>query len=197
MSSPSASTRARKGPASGYAWRAAATSNSKTAELVRLPSRSRMLDSMSAFAVFPVVRALRIFSAAAMALSTATACASARERSCPWRAGCGAPPIQTGSCVRASLKDGGRIARSWPQGHRHRSDVAVRLALAPFKLSELMKSLEPIGIDRWAVEQDLKHGILDLFGCPSLNLSASVQRVQSGVAIGPNLWMVDGRHGEQ
>ena len=46
------------------------------------------------------------------------------------------------------------------------SDVAVRLALAPFSLSELMKSLEPIGIDRWAVELNLKHGIRDLFGCP-------------------------------
>ena len=29
-----------------------------------------------------------------------------------------------------------------------------------------MKSLEPIGIDRWAVELNLKHGIRDLFGCP-------------------------------
>ena len=46
------------------------------------------------------------------------------------------------------------------------SDVAARLALAPFTLTELMKSLEPIGIDRWAVELNLKHGIRDLFGCP-------------------------------
>ena len=44
--------------------------------------------------------------------------------------------------------------------------MAARLALAPFTLSELMKSLEPIGIDRWAVELNLKHGIRDLFGCP-------------------------------
>ena len=35
------------------------------------------------------------------------------------------------------------------------SDVAARLALAPFTLSELMKSFEPIGIDRWAVELNL------------------------------------------
>ena len=46
------------------------------------------------------------------------------------------------------------------------SDIAARLALGPFTLSELMKSLEPIGIDRWAVELNLKHGIRDLFGCP-------------------------------
>ena len=46
------------------------------------------------------------------------------------------------------------------------SDVAARLALAPFTLSEMMKSLEPIGIDRWAVELNLKYGIRDLFGCP-------------------------------
>jgi DNA-binding CsgD family transcriptional regulator len=46
------------------------------------------------------------------------------------------------------------------------SDVAARLALAPFSLSEMMKSLEPIGIDRWAVELNLKYGIRDLFGCP-------------------------------
>jgi LuxR family quorum sensing-dependent transcriptional regulator len=46
------------------------------------------------------------------------------------------------------------------------SDVAARIALAPFTLSELMRSLEPIGIDRWAVELNLKYGIRDLFGCP-------------------------------
>ena len=44
--------------------------------------------------------------------------------------------------------------------------MAARLALAPFTLSELMKSLEPIGVDRWAIELNLKHGIRDLFGCP-------------------------------
>ena len=30
----------------------------------------------------------------------------------------------------------------------------------------MMKSLEPIGVDRWAIELNLKHGIRDLFGCP-------------------------------
>ena len=46
------------------------------------------------------------------------------------------------------------------------SDIAARLALAPYTLTELMKSLEPIGIDRWAIELNLKYGIRDLFGCP-------------------------------
>jgi DNA-binding CsgD family transcriptional regulator len=45
-------------------------------------------------------------------------------------------------------------------------DVAARLALAPFTTSEMMKSLEPIGIDRWATELNLKHGMRDFFGCP-------------------------------
>ena len=45
-------------------------------------------------------------------------------------------------------------------------DVAARLALAPFTTSEMMKSLEPIGVDRWAVELNLKHGMRDFFGCP-------------------------------
>ena len=45
-------------------------------------------------------------------------------------------------------------------------EVAARLALAPFTLSDLMKSLEPIGIDRLALELNLKFGIRDNFGCP-------------------------------
>jgi hypothetical protein len=45
-------------------------------------------------------------------------------------------------------------------------DVAARLALAPFTTSEVMKSLEPIGVDRWGVELNLKHGMRDFFGCP-------------------------------
>jgi DNA-binding CsgD family transcriptional regulator len=45
-------------------------------------------------------------------------------------------------------------------------DVAARLALAPFTTSEMMKSLEPIGVDRWGVELSLKYGIRDSFACP-------------------------------
>lgn len=46
------------------------------------------------------------------------------------------------------------------------ADIAARLALAPFTLADIMKSLEPIGIDRWASELNLKFGIRDSFGCP-------------------------------
>ncbi|SFV34941.1 LuxR family transcriptional regulator, quorum sensing-dependent transcriptional regulator [Hyphomicrobium facile] len=46
------------------------------------------------------------------------------------------------------------------------ADIAARLAMAPFTFSDLMKSLEPIGIDRWAMELNLKYGIRDSFGCP-------------------------------
>ena len=45
-------------------------------------------------------------------------------------------------------------------------DVAARLALAPFTASEVMRSLEPIGVDRWATELNLKHGMRDFFACP-------------------------------
>jgi LuxR family quorum sensing-dependent transcriptional regulator len=45
-------------------------------------------------------------------------------------------------------------------------DIAARLALAPFTFSDVMKSLEPIGIDRWASELNLKYGMRDSFGCP-------------------------------
>ncbi|MBS0240168.1 MAG: helix-turn-helix transcriptional regulator [Proteobacteria bacterium] len=38
--------------------------------------------------------------------------------------------------------------------------------MAPFTFSDLMKSLEPIGIDRWAMELNLKYGIRDSLGCP-------------------------------
>ena len=38
--------------------------------------------------------------------------------------------------------------------------------VAPFTLCEMMKSLKPIGVDRWAVELNLKYGIRDIFACP-------------------------------
>ena len=46
------------------------------------------------------------------------------------------------------------------------ADIAARLALAPFTFSDLMRSLEPIGIDRWALELNLKFGVRDSLGCP-------------------------------
>jgi len=46
------------------------------------------------------------------------------------------------------------------------ADVIGRLALAPFTSDEVMKALEPIGVDRWAIELNLRHGIRDYFACP-------------------------------
>src|SRR5215813_9576034 len=46
------------------------------------------------------------------------------------------------------------------------ADVIGRLALAPFTAAEVMKALEPIGVDRWATELNLRHGIRDYFACP-------------------------------
>ena len=44
--------------------------------------------------------------------------------------------------------------------------IVARLALAPFTFSEATKMLEPIGMDRWAGEINLKYGIRDAMGCP-------------------------------
>ena len=45
-------------------------------------------------------------------------------------------------------------------------DVLARLSMAPYSRAEMMKALEPLGIDRWTVELGQKHGIRDLLGCP-------------------------------
>ena len=54
-------------------------------------------------------------------------------------------------------------------GHAHgvAGDVVLaRLALAPFTFTEATKLLEPIGMDRWAAEINLKYGIRNSMGCP-------------------------------
>jgi DNA-binding CsgD family transcriptional regulator len=45
-------------------------------------------------------------------------------------------------------------------------DVVARLALTPFTVSEVMRALEPIGVDRWATELNMKYGMRDFFACP-------------------------------
>ena len=42
----------------------------------------------------------------------------------------------------------------------------AQFALAPFTMSELMKMLEPLGVERWPIELAMKHGIRDSFNCP-------------------------------
>jgi DNA-binding CsgD family transcriptional regulator len=42
----------------------------------------------------------------------------------------------------------------------------AQLSLAPFTMSELMRTLEPLGVDRWPIELALKYGMRDSFNCP-------------------------------
>jgi DNA-binding CsgD family transcriptional regulator len=42
----------------------------------------------------------------------------------------------------------------------------AQLSLAPFTMSELMRTLEPLGVDRWPVELALKYGMRDSLNCP-------------------------------
>ena len=42
----------------------------------------------------------------------------------------------------------------------------ARLALAPFTMTETMRMLEPVGLDRWPQELALKYGIRDTLTCP-------------------------------
>ena len=42
----------------------------------------------------------------------------------------------------------------------------AQLSLAPFTMSELMRMLEPVGVDRWPIELGLKYGMRDSLNCP-------------------------------
>jgi DNA-binding CsgD family transcriptional regulator len=42
----------------------------------------------------------------------------------------------------------------------------AQLSLAPFTMSELMRMLEPLAIDRWPFELAFKYGMRDRFNCP-------------------------------
>ncbi|MFM1816395.1 MAG: hypothetical protein RLZ98_3090 [Pseudomonadota bacterium] len=44
--------------------------------------------------------------------------------------------------------------------------MTAYLALVPFTLSETLRALEPIGIDRWALEFTYRYGIRDTLACP-------------------------------
>jgi len=44
--------------------------------------------------------------------------------------------------------------------------MIARLALAPFTMTETMRILEPVGLDRWPQELALKYGIRDILRCP-------------------------------
>jgi len=42
----------------------------------------------------------------------------------------------------------------------------AQMSLAPFTISELMRTLEPLGVDRWPFELALKYGMRDRLNCP-------------------------------
>ena len=50
--------------------------------------------------------------------------------------------------------------------HPSPSLALARLSLAPFIKSEMMTVLHPLGVDRWAIELELKYGIRDGLVCP-------------------------------
>jgi DNA-binding CsgD family transcriptional regulator len=44
--------------------------------------------------------------------------------------------------------------------------MLAQVSLAPFTMSELMRMVEPLGVDRWPFELALKYGIRDRLNCP-------------------------------
>lgn len=50
--------------------------------------------------------------------------------------------------------------------HPGPSIMFAQLSLAPFTLSEIMRTLEPLGIDRWPIDLALKYGMRDSLNCP-------------------------------
>jgi DNA-binding CsgD family transcriptional regulator len=50
--------------------------------------------------------------------------------------------------------------------HPGPSLTLAQLSLAPFTMSDIMRMLQPLGIERWPVELSLKYGIRDSLTCP-------------------------------
>jgi DNA-binding CsgD family transcriptional regulator len=44
--------------------------------------------------------------------------------------------------------------------------MLAQISLAPFTMSELMRMVEPLGIDRWPIDLALKYGMRDRLNCP-------------------------------
>ena len=42
----------------------------------------------------------------------------------------------------------------------------AQLSMAPFTLTDIMRMMEPLGIDRWPIDLALKYGMRDSFNCP-------------------------------
>jgi DNA-binding CsgD family transcriptional regulator len=52
------------------------------------------------------------------------------------------------------------------QKHPGAALAVAQLTLAPFTISELVRKLEPLGVERWSVELALKYGMRDGLTCP-------------------------------
>ncbi len=44
--------------------------------------------------------------------------------------------------------------------------AAIHLAMAAFTMTEAMRMLEPLGVDRWGIELHYKYGMRDVLSCP-------------------------------
>jgi len=52
------------------------------------------------------------------------------------------------------------------QRHPATGLMIAQLSIAPFTISDLIRRLKPLGIERWSFELALKHGMRDGFTCP-------------------------------
>ena len=50
--------------------------------------------------------------------------------------------------------------------HPGPSITFAQLSMAPFTLTDIMRMMEPLGIDRWPIDLALKYGMRDSFNCP-------------------------------
>lgn len=44
--------------------------------------------------------------------------------------------------------------------------VMARVSIAPYRMTDMMRALEPLGAERWPFETNHRHGIRDTLGCP-------------------------------
>jgi DNA-binding CsgD family transcriptional regulator len=52
------------------------------------------------------------------------------------------------------------------RAHPGQGFLFAQVSLAPFTMSELMRMIEPLGVDRWPFELALKYGMRDRLNCP-------------------------------
>jgi DNA-binding CsgD family transcriptional regulator len=78
-------------------------------------------------------------------------------------------PIEKGRTlfIHKSVPD--RWWQEYQELHRRYPSAGLliaQVALAPFTISEITRSLEPIGIERWSVELGIRYGMRDGLTCP-------------------------------